>query len=356
MTITEAAPVRFGLFDWVDSNDNLSIADVFEQRLRMLEYADQAGMYCYHIAEHHGTPLSVASAPNLLLAAASQRTERLRLGPLVQLLPLSNPLRNIEEVCMLDHLSRGRLELGVGRGISAGELAMYGLDPSESTARFEECFEMLLQGLTTGSVHHEGKYYTIHADNLPVRPMQTPCPPLWYPTSNVDRIPWVAQHGFNTIFGFTMPTLEQTAEQMTRFRDLAAQHVGEEGRYNGHVASPYYGVTRHVYIAESDEVALDEARVAYTQFDHAFTNRPGEARSGPSRRGDFPTALERGQIIAGSPETVRKNVQRFIDATGANYFVGIFAYGHQTDVQVLRSLRLFAEEVMPAITASRVGA
>jgi alkanesulfonate monooxygenase SsuD/methylene tetrahydromethanopterin reductase-like flavin-dependent oxidoreductase (luciferase family) len=96
--------------------------------------------------------------------------------------------------------------------------------------------------------------------------------------------------------------------------------------------------------------------VAYTQFDHAFTNRPGETRSGPSRRGDFATALERGQIIAGSPETVRKGVQAFIDGTGTNYFVGTFAYGYQTDAQVLRSLGLFAQEVMPAISPSTVGA
>jgi alkanesulfonate monooxygenase SsuD/methylene tetrahydromethanopterin reductase-like flavin-dependent oxidoreductase (luciferase family) len=356
MTTTDAAPVRFGLFDWVDANENTSIAEVFEQRLRMLEFADQAGFYCYHQAEHHGTPLSVSPSPNLLLSSAAQRTERLHLGPLVQLLPLYNPLRNLEEVCMLDHLSHGRLELGVGRGISAGELAMYGLDPAEAHGRFEECFDILMQGLHTGNVHHEGRYYNIQAENLPVRPYQQPLPPLWYPTSNVERIPWVAQHGFNTLFGFTMPTLEQTAEQMTRFRDLAEQHAGEPGRYNGHVDKPFYGVTRHIYVAESDEVALDEARVAYTQFDHAFTNRPGETRSGPSRRGDFGTALERGQIIAGSPEKVRKGVQTFIDGTGTNYFVGTFAYGYQTDAQVLRSLGLFAQEVMPAISPSTIGA
>src|SRR4029077_6032774 len=103
------------------------------------------------------------------------------------------------------------------------------------------------------------------------------------------------------------------------------------GRYNGHVATPLYGVTRHVYVADNEEVALDEARIAYTQFDKAFTTRPGEQRTGPSRPGDFASALERGLLIAGSPDTVREKVQHFIDKTGANYFVGIFSYGHQTD-------------------------
>src|SRR5262245_3999022 len=101
--------MEFGIFDWIDENRPQALADIYEQRLRMLEYADEAGFWCYHVAEHHGTPLGMAPSPSLFLAAAAQRTRRLRLGPLVYLLPLYNPLRHIEEICMLDHLTRGRL-------------------------------------------------------------------------------------------------------------------------------------------------------------------------------------------------------------------------------------------------------
>ena len=83
------------------------LADTYEQRLQVLAAADALGYWCYHVAEHHGTPLGMAPAPGLFLAAATQRTRRIRLGPLVYLLPLYNPVRLAEEICMLDHLSRG---------------------------------------------------------------------------------------------------------------------------------------------------------------------------------------------------------------------------------------------------------
>ena len=102
-----SGPVKFGIFDWIDADGSLP-ADLYEQRLKLLEYADQAGFYCYHMAEHQGTPLGMAPSPSVFLAALAQRTTNLRFGPLVYPLPFYNPLRLIEEICMLDHLSRGR--------------------------------------------------------------------------------------------------------------------------------------------------------------------------------------------------------------------------------------------------------
>src|SRR5918911_1091332 len=95
-------PLSFGIFDWLDRNDPV-LGETYEQRLQMLEAADQAGFYCYHLAEHHGTPLGMAPSPGLFLAAAAQRTKRLRLGPLVFILPLYDPVRLLQEICMLDH-------------------------------------------------------------------------------------------------------------------------------------------------------------------------------------------------------------------------------------------------------------
>lgn len=351
--MTTAIPnngLKFGIFDWIDRNASLSLHDTYEQRLRMLEYADEAGFWCYHLAEHHGTPLAVAPSPNLFLAAAAQRTARLRFGPLVQLLPLYNPLRNIEEVCFLDHLSGGRLELGVGRGVSPEELAIYGVDIAESRERFQECFEILLMGLTKGRVDYQGRYYTVKDAPLSIGPYQKPYPPLWYPTSSADRIPWVAEHGFNTLFGFTRTSLDVIAGGISQYRRVWAEHVGDPNRLNAHVTAPLLGATRHVLVAETDEEALEIARGAYTSFDRSFMTRPGR-EGGESRRGDFDTALSWGGVFAGSPETVRRQVQAFLEASGANYFVGTFAFGDLTTDQVLRSIRLFAEEVMPAFAA-----
>ena len=115
-------PVQFGLFDWIDRRA-APLAQIYEDRLQLIEAADEAGFFCYHLAEHHQTPLGMAPSPGLFLAAAAQRTRRIHLGPLVYLLPLYSPLRLLEEICMLDHLSRARLDLAVRHRVSPYELA-----------------------------------------------------------------------------------------------------------------------------------------------------------------------------------------------------------------------------------------
>src|SRR6266536_1393147 len=119
--------MEFGVFDHLDRYDGL-LADYYEDRLKIAEAYDSAGFYAYHLAEHHATPLGMAPSPSVFLAAIAQRTKRLRFGPMVYALPLYHPLRLIEEICMLDQMSGGRLEIGFGRGSSPIELAYYGQD------------------------------------------------------------------------------------------------------------------------------------------------------------------------------------------------------------------------------------
>ena len=339
--------LRFGIFDWIDHNAGLNLHDTYEQRLRMLELADEAGVWGYHMAEHHGTPLAVSPSPNLFLAAAAQRTQRLRLGPMVQLLPLYNPLRNIEEVCILDNLSGGRLELGVGRGVSPDELAIYGLSSDEARERYRESFEILMQGLTQPEVNYEGDYYSRKNAPMTVRPVQQPHPPLWYPTSNQERVTWVAENGFHTLFGFSQTGTDVIAAGVARYREVQAGRAEDVRPPAGHDAM--LGATRHVYVDETDEKAMEVARAAYTAFDLNFRTRPGRSPDAPSRRGDFDSALAWGGIYVGSPDTVRAKVQAFLDESGINYFVGTFAFGSLTTEEVLRSLGLFATEVIPAL-------
>ena len=103
--------MEFGVFDHLDRND-LPLRDYYESRLQIIEAYDRLGFYAYHVAEHHSTPLGMAASPSVFLSAVAQRTHRLRFGPLVYALPLYHPLRMIEEICMLDQMSGGRLEIG----------------------------------------------------------------------------------------------------------------------------------------------------------------------------------------------------------------------------------------------------
>src|ERR1700716_4182478 len=123
--------MKFGLFDHVEDGER-PLATLFDERLVFARAADDAGIYCLHVAEHHATPLNMVPAPGIYLGAVARATKRMRLGPLVYLLPLYSPLRLIEEICMLDHLSYGRMEIGVGRGVSTYELNFHNVAYDQS--------------------------------------------------------------------------------------------------------------------------------------------------------------------------------------------------------------------------------
>ncbi len=123
--------MEFGVFDHLDRGD-LPLKEYYEERLKVIEAYDRGGFYAYHVAEHHSTPLGMAPSPSVFLAAVAQRTRRLRFGPMVYALPFYHPIRLIEEICMLDQISGGRLELGFGRGASPLELELYGQNPTDS--------------------------------------------------------------------------------------------------------------------------------------------------------------------------------------------------------------------------------
>src|SRR3979409_1784398 len=139
--------MRFGIFDHLDDS-GVPLGQLFEERLKLIEAYDRAGFYGYHLAEHHNTPLGLAPSPSVFLSAIAQRTRRLRFGPLVYALPLYHPLRMIEEICMLEQMSRGRLEIGFGRGSVPAELVYYGAKPDVAQQVYAEAIELILQGLT----------------------------------------------------------------------------------------------------------------------------------------------------------------------------------------------------------------
>ena len=136
--------LSFGIFDHLDYAGG-SLHQQYSDRLEIAAACDEVGFRAYHVAEHHGTPHGVAASPNLFLSAVAQRTRKLRLGPLVMLLNLYHPLRAFEEICMLDQLSGGRLDLGIGRGASPLELSFFGVSAAEAQDRYSEAAEIVLK-------------------------------------------------------------------------------------------------------------------------------------------------------------------------------------------------------------------
>ena len=194
--------LEFGIFDHVDRHDQ-PLSDFYEDRFKLIEAYDRAGIYGYHCAEHHSTPLGMAPSPSVYLAAIGQRTRRLRFGPLVYTLALYHPLRLAEEICMLDQMSRGRFLLGIGKGISPIEVGYYGVDYKNADKMFAELFAIIMQALTKKTVDFEGEFFRYKNVPFEVQPFQKPHPPLWYGVVNPDSAERAAKAGMNFISNST---------------------------------------------------------------------------------------------------------------------------------------------------------
>jgi alkanesulfonate monooxygenase SsuD/methylene tetrahydromethanopterin reductase-like flavin-dependent oxidoreductase (luciferase family) len=331
--------MKFGVFDHVDDS-GLPLAEHLEARLRMAEAYDTAGFHYYHVAEHHGTPLGLAPSPNVLFAALSQRTRRIRFGPLVYLLPLYHPLRLVEEVAMLDALSNGRFQLGIGRGVSPIELGFYGVDMAEQRARYDETLEVLLAGLSSETLEHQGEFYRFDRVPMALRPVQRPHPPLWYGAGNPDSIRWCARHGINIV----------TLALRDRVRQATDLYRSEwQGSPEG---LPLMGVSRHIVVADSDDAAQAFVRPAYARWRRAMAKLWDERGAGFPLAAHLPLEWDDAQAMghgcAGSPDTVRTFVEQEAAAGAINYFVSALAFGDLPLAAVMRSAELFAAHVMPA--------
>jgi alkanesulfonate monooxygenase SsuD/methylene tetrahydromethanopterin reductase-like flavin-dependent oxidoreductase (luciferase family) len=340
--------MKFGVFDHMD-DAGVPLGQLFADRLRLVEAYDRAGIHGYHLAEHHATPLGGASSPGLFLANVAQRTSQLRFGPMVYLLPFYHPLRLIEEICMLDHMSSGRFQLGIGRGVSLYETEAYGLDFTKTQAMYHEAFQVLLSGLASEELTFQGEFYRFDRVPMILRPVQQPHPPLWYGVTLPDNADWPAANDVNII----------SLGLRANVRIINDRYRAERARL-GKGDTTLFGVGRHVVVAETDEAALAIARRAYPRWRDSFRwlfNRHGTE---PRVIGIYPPTFDElialGNGIAGSPRTVRDFIAAEIAATGANYMLSWFAFGGMTVAESLRSIELFAAEVMPAFAEPRADA
>ena len=213
--------MKFGIFDHLDRRDQ-PLGQFYEERLQLVEAADELGITSYHTAEHHWNPVGMAPLPGIFLSSAAQRTKRIRLGPMGYALAFHNPLLLAEEICMLDHLSGGRLDLGVGRGISPWEMQIFGVTLPESRDLFRETFELMLQCLTSERVTHRGQCYQYYDVPMEIRPLQEPCPPLWYPSTSPIMRDYIARHGMHLVTGWAPSA--RVKQAVDHYREVWQQH------------------------------------------------------------------------------------------------------------------------------------
>ncbi len=325
--------MRYGIFDQIEVTGQ-SLHDLYRDRLAVVRAAEDAGFERYHKSEHHMIRLDAIPQLGLFFAAAAQHTQRIRLASLVYLLPFHHPLRLAEEICSLDHLLEGRFDVGVGRGISLPEHELWGLETDRMQENFDETLAVLQAALTSDSLTFHGKKY--HFDDLPIvlHPYQQPHPPLWY-AGNIEP---AARGRMSCVVGGPVPLI---ARQVAAYRDACAA-AGWEGGTIGGVCS--------VYVAPTDDEARSRVRQAWAVFtEHLvqlFRRWGIPPPNDPTLGGNVDRALELGVLVAGSPATVREHLERFEAESGTDYFVGKFAMGDLTHLELMRSIDLFASDVM----------
>jgi alkanesulfonate monooxygenase SsuD/methylene tetrahydromethanopterin reductase-like flavin-dependent oxidoreductase (luciferase family) len=349
--------MKFGLFDHIDRSDR-PLAQQYDERLEFIAAADDAGFYCYHLAEHHATPLNTVPIPGVFLGAVARATKRIKLGPMVYLLPLYSPLRLIEEISILDHLSHGRMQTGVGRGVSPFELNFHKIDAEKSRDIFVDAYECLVTGLTNDRLTYNGPYYQYDDVPIMLHPLQQPYPPFWYGSSNEIGSTWAGEHGMH--FATNGP-VAKAKENADAYRAALAKRGGHASvplpDFDGGVAM---GASRTIVVAETEEEARRIARPAH---DHLFANqtflrRENAKRATPGlqadyvkrvRAADMDDAIADGSTIVGTPDQVRAEIERQQDEIGINYLICYLMFGTMTLADGMRSMKLFAEEVMPKV-------
>src|SRR5579862_3399076 len=339
--------MKVGIFDHLDRSDT-PLTQLYEERLQLIETADAAGIDSYHLAEHHWNPVGMAPQPGIFLGAAAKRTKQIRLGPLAYALAFHNPLILAEEVAMLDQLSGGRFELGIGRGISPWELSMFGITMNETRDLFREAMDVIIQYMTSDSVTHRGTRWRYYDVPVQLKPLQKPFPPLWYGSSSGATRDYIAGLGAAMNAGWAPSARIKQSADLYR---AAWERNKDAPLRAGRPPQATIGSVRMIVIAESDAEAEKRAQPAYERWYQSLEHQANSfGFTAMFVTGSYEVARRRvGSVIAGSPETVRTELVRHITESGINYPLLQLAFGNLAHAHALKTLELFAAEVLPTL-------
>jgi alkanesulfonate monooxygenase SsuD/methylene tetrahydromethanopterin reductase-like flavin-dependent oxidoreductase (luciferase family) len=334
--------MQIGLFHSVQWPEGSDQADRYEQALTQACYADELGFDSVWLTEHHFSRHGIVSDSLTVLAYLAARTSHVRLGTAVSVLPLHHPLRLAEAAATVDQLSRGRLDLGIGRGYQPGEFRGFGVDIAEKNDRFAEALDILKQvWATDGPVSYSGTYWSFEDAAPQPRPRQRPHPPLWVATDSPDGLARCAAEDW----GVLLPqgtSLTVTAGQMKRYAEALAGAGQGPGRARAYLA-------RAAYVAPSDAQAWAEAEGPYKDFlGYADTLRRATGPdAAPGGRSPFDLDADlRDSALFGSPETVIDRL-RAIKELGIDRVMLFLHLGGMPHEKIMSSLDLFAREVLP---------
>ncbi|SRR5579884_1515925 len=339
-------------------------ADIYDEHIRLAERIEELGWHSYFVIEHQNSPVGRITAPSVYLTAIARATGKLRIGAMMWQLPFYHPIRLAQEVAMLDHLSRGRVEFGTGIGVHEHEFIRWGQDFYQRAALSEEVLKIVKMAWTQDEVTFEGKFFRFEEALPQPKPYQKPYPPIWAAVHSDASVEFAARNNYNV--AKNLDTDDVVAGKFDLYRRIWRE-CGHEG------PMPRIFLMRNVHVAETDEKAHDEARrylaamsprvgggpIAQTRIGwgthargmgHDSERADNKARGETIRRAaeDYEFNIENGLAIVGSPETVIGRLQQGHERMGYDLFCTNHHISQMPPELVMNSIVLFGKEVIPA--------
>jgi len=370
--------IDFALWDAVGgySGQNELMADVYDRHIRLAQEIEEAGWHSYFVIEHQNSPTTGRiTAPTVFLTAVARATSRLRIGAMMWQLPFYHPLRLAQEVAMLDHLSRGRVEFGTGIGVHEHEFIRWGVDYYQRAAIAGEVLEIVKKAWTQNEVTFEGKYFRFDEALPQPKPYQKPYPPIWAAVHSDAAIEFAARNNYHV--SQNLDTDAVIARKFELFR-----RIWRESNHDGPM--PRIFLQRQVHVAETDAKAheqakqyllkreggavpvgggpLENTRIGWGSHPRGMgrdSDRPDDKARGETMRRareDYDFIMDNGLAVVGSPETVARKLEKSKQEIGYDIFCTNHEIGHMPADLYRQSIRLFSKEVVPAFKRETVAA
>ncbi len=337
----------FGTFLLLQTPSFESSQTMYRRGLEMTLLAEELGFRNMWLAEHHFSSYGVLSRPLMFAQYLADHTTSLRIGTAVIVVPLHHPLTIAEEIATVDLLSGGRLDVGLGRGYQNYEFDRLGVRLDESRARWEEAVDVILLALSGKSFTYDGSYYKIPETMVFPRPIQTPHPPIWVTAQSPESVAATVRRGFNLLSGGFGVSVENLRQFRTAFDQLVSEHPPKQ--------PIHVGIQRPVYVAETEAEAREVVEHARWNMRVTLSLRRNYERVEDGRAVAVPMPNEPSTDdildnfgVIGTPERCIQQLRLLQDVMHIDHFNCSFSFGDLPHDTVLRSMRRFAAEVMPA--------
>ena len=313
----------------------------YRQILEQVELAEELGWECFMFNEHHFLGYGgLVANPAVLLAAAAARTSRIRLGPCIAILPLRHPLHSAEDYAMVDAISGGRLEFGVGSGNTELDYRVFGVTRENDRPLLEEAMEIILKAWSNDRVSHQGKFWQFENLTLYPRPVQQPYPPIWVAGTSEQTLGWAGRHGYHIMtVGHPHPPEKVRAGVEAWKQGLIAAGIDPSARH--------CQFHHRTHVNETIQKAEAIAKPAITRYDEISRIGRRSVKTFEANY-DWEAMLAEGRNNYGNPEQCIQNIHNAARHYYFDTLTTTFNFGGIPHDEIIRSMRLYAKEVMPA--------